>query len=226
MELKAAGFKGKYLAGVWPALDAGLGCLRACQGFHLPPRPVRRALTPPPCPASLHVAPPCPPEYLAVGEAPDEIRNVCRQRSRWTKGHMQARGRGRRRRARRGAARAGGLVWGGDPRRGAASRGSLRLLAPAGIRPAASTPLRPRPQIFFSRRCPLFNGRLPLIHKWLYTNGTWCGPLSLSRAQGAVYPTRTQFLARQCARRALNTKRPTPQPCALHTTPLFSPSPQ
>ena len=28
-------------------------------------------------------------EYLAVGEAPDEIRNVCRQRSRWTKGHMQ-----------------------------------------------------------------------------------------------------------------------------------------
>lgn len=25
-------------------------------------------------------------EYLAVGEAPDEIRNVFRQRSRWTKG--------------------------------------------------------------------------------------------------------------------------------------------
>jgi cellulose synthase/poly-beta-1,6-N-acetylglucosamine synthase-like glycosyltransferase len=42
MELKSAGFKGRYLA-----------------------------------------------EYLAVGEAPDEIRNVCRQRSRWTKGHMQ-----------------------------------------------------------------------------------------------------------------------------------------
>ncbi|KAF8062642.1 VHA-F [Scenedesmus sp. PABB004] len=55
-------------------------------------------------------------EYLAVGEAPDEVRNVCRQRSRWTKGHMQ---------------------------------------------------------IFFSRRSPLLNGRLPLVHKMLYTNGTW-----------------------------------------------------
>eukprot|EP00879_Flechtneria_rotunda_P011197 GHRR01011695.1.p1 GENE.GHRR01011695.1~~GHRR01011695.1.p1 ORF type:complete len:695 (+),score=198.24 GHRR01011695.1:342-2426(+) len=43
IELKAAGYKGKYLA-----------------------------------------------EYLAVGEAPtDELRNVLRQRSRWTKGHMQ-----------------------------------------------------------------------------------------------------------------------------------------
>eukprot|EP00879_Flechtneria_rotunda_P004438 GHRR01004689.1.p1 GENE.GHRR01004689.1~~GHRR01004689.1.p1 ORF type:complete len:1077 (+),score=332.23 GHRR01004689.1:2028-5258(+) len=69
MELKSAGFKGRYLA-----------------------------------------------EYLAVGEAPDEVRNVCRQRSRWTKGHMQ---------------------------------------------------------IFFSRRCPLTNWKLPLIHKILYTNGTW-----------------------------------------------------
>lgn len=69
MELKSAGFKGRYLS-----------------------------------------------EYLAVGEAPDEIRNVCRQRSRWTKGHMQ---------------------------------------------------------IFFSRRCPLFNWKLPFIHKLLYTNGTW-----------------------------------------------------
>ena len=46
MELKAAGFKGRYL-----------------------------------------------PEYLAVGEAPDEIRDVMRQRSRWCKGHMQVRGR-------------------------------------------------------------------------------------------------------------------------------------
>jgi hypothetical protein len=44
-----------------------------------------------------------------VGEAPDEVRNVCRQRSRWTKGHMQ---------------------------------------------------------VFFSRRCPLLNGRLPLVHRW------------------------------------------------------------
>jgi hypothetical protein len=30
-------------------------------------------------------------EYLAVGEAPTEMRNVMRQRSRWTKGHMQVR---------------------------------------------------------------------------------------------------------------------------------------
>lgn len=28
-------------------------------------------------------------EYLAEGEAPEELRNVLRQRSRWTKGHMQ-----------------------------------------------------------------------------------------------------------------------------------------
>ncbi len=28
--------------------------------------------------------------YLAVGEAPDEARNVFQQRSRWTKGHYQA----------------------------------------------------------------------------------------------------------------------------------------
>ncbi len=28
-------------------------------------------------------------EYLAVGEAPEELRNILRQRSRWTKGHMQ-----------------------------------------------------------------------------------------------------------------------------------------
>jgi hypothetical protein len=26
-------------------------------------------------------------------------------------------------------------------------------------------------QIFFSRRCPLLNWRLPLLHKILYTNG-------------------------------------------------------
>jgi hypothetical protein len=28
-------------------------------------------------------------------------------------------------------------------------------------------------QIFFSRRCPLINWKLPLLHKILYTNGTW-----------------------------------------------------
>ena len=28
-------------------------------------------------------------------------------------------------------------------------------------------------QIFFSKRCPLLNGRLSPLHKWLYTNGTW-----------------------------------------------------
>lgn len=28
-------------------------------------------------------------DYLAPGEAPDEVRNVMRQRSRWCKGHMQ-----------------------------------------------------------------------------------------------------------------------------------------
>lgn len=28
-------------------------------------------------------------------------------------------------------------------------------------------------QIFFSRRCPLLNWKLPLVHKILYTNGTW-----------------------------------------------------
>lgn len=28
-------------------------------------------------------------DYIAQGEAPDEVRNVMRQRSRWCKGHMQ-----------------------------------------------------------------------------------------------------------------------------------------
>jgi cellulose synthase/poly-beta-1,6-N-acetylglucosamine synthase-like glycosyltransferase len=28
-------------------------------------------------------------EYLAIGEAPEEVRNVFRQRSRWCKGQMQ-----------------------------------------------------------------------------------------------------------------------------------------
>jgi cellulose synthase/poly-beta-1,6-N-acetylglucosamine synthase-like glycosyltransferase len=31
-------------------------------------------------------------EYLAIGEAPEEIRNIFRQRSRWCKGQMQVRG--------------------------------------------------------------------------------------------------------------------------------------
>ncbi len=30
-------------------------------------------------------------QYLAIGEAPEEVRNVFRQRSRWTKGHYQVR---------------------------------------------------------------------------------------------------------------------------------------
>jgi cellulose synthase/poly-beta-1,6-N-acetylglucosamine synthase-like glycosyltransferase len=34
-------------------------------------------------------------EYLAIGEAPEEIRNIFRQRSRWCKGQMQVRGRTR-----------------------------------------------------------------------------------------------------------------------------------
>ena len=51
---------------------------------------------------------------VQVGEAPEEVRAVMRQRSRWTKGHMQ---------------------------------------------------------VFFSRRCPLFNPKLNLMHKILYTNG-------------------------------------------------------
>lgn len=29
-----------------------------------------------------------PQEYLAIGEAPDEIRNAFQQRSRWCKGHF------------------------------------------------------------------------------------------------------------------------------------------
>jgi hypothetical protein len=27
--------------------------------------------------------------------------------------------------------------------------------------------------VFFSKRCPLFQRRLSLLHKLLYTNGTW-----------------------------------------------------
>ncbi len=28
-------------------------------------------------------------EYLAIGEAPEEVRNCFQQRSRWAKGHFQ-----------------------------------------------------------------------------------------------------------------------------------------
>jgi cellulose synthase/poly-beta-1,6-N-acetylglucosamine synthase-like glycosyltransferase len=31
----------------------------------------------------------CRQEYLAIGEAPDQIRNCYQQRSRWCKGHFQ-----------------------------------------------------------------------------------------------------------------------------------------
>lgn len=63
-----------------------------------------------PCPAtppSLH-RPQCRyvPEYLAIGEAPEEVRNCFQQRSRWSKGHFQV-----------GAAGGGG----GGRRRGARS---------------------------------------------------------------------------------------------------------
>jgi hypothetical protein len=30
-----------------------------------------------------------------------------------------------------------------------------------------------RRQVFFSMRSPLFRWKLPLLHKWLYVNGTW-----------------------------------------------------
>ena len=31
-------------------------------------------------------------EYLAIGEAPDQVRNIYQQRSRWCKGHFQSEG--------------------------------------------------------------------------------------------------------------------------------------
>lgn len=64
---------------------------------------------------------------LQVGEAPDEVRAVTRQRSRWAKGHMQ---------------------------------------------------------VFFSRRCPLIQSRLSLLHKLLYTNGEPLAHLAWCRLEG------------------------------------------
>jgi hypothetical protein len=47
---------------------------------------------------------------------------------------------------------------------------------PPKLRPCVETKQKTLPnkhtQIFFSRRCPLIQGRLPLLHKLLYTNGT------------------------------------------------------
>lgn len=117
MELKAGGFKGRYLA-----------------------------------------------EYLAVGEAPEELRNVLRQRSRWTKGHMQV-GTGQRgppglcepMQTSKGCLPVGplvALIYGGAPRRGGRDHVTLTL--------GTIAPL----QVFFSGRNPLFRWRLPLIHKW------------------------------------------------------------
>lgn len=100
MELRAAGFK------VGPNACLGLAAglrrvlhqlpARLCsRGRRLPAfdhrfRPQSNPAKPPPGPACTHqgryLA-----EYLAVGEAPEELRNVLRQRSRWCKGHMQVR---------------------------------------------------------------------------------------------------------------------------------------
>ncbi len=44
-------------------------------------------------------------QYIAVGEAPEEARNIFQQRSRWTKGHYQVR---HRRRPREGEGQKGG----------------------------------------------------------------------------------------------------------------------
>jgi hypothetical protein len=58
------------------------------------PSPCSLPYPPHPAPTPPHSFVNAAAEYLAVGEAPDEIRNVCRQRSRWTKGHMQVRRQG------------------------------------------------------------------------------------------------------------------------------------
>ena len=100
-----------------------------------------------------------------MGEAPEELRNVLRQRSRWCKGHMQV------------GARAG-------PRRAAAAK----VGQPAGLPRTRDDPQRPAHrqhslchgtrtlQVFFSMRNPLLLWKLPLHLKILYNNGTWCVP--------------------------------------------------
>jgi hypothetical protein len=129
-------------------------------------------------------------EYLAVGEAPTEVRNVCRQRSRWTK--VRRGGGGEEEEERRGG-RAGGRegrrgTEGGGKGEREAQRASCAPQKSRRPAPFAAAPRNPTPghpprekkkkqghmQIFFSwDKCPLLQWRLPLVHKLLYTNGTY-----------------------------------------------------
>lgn len=103
-------------------------------------------------------------EYLAIGEAPEEIRNIFRQRSRWCKGQMQV------------CCEQLCLPAGCRP---------VTTPAPiAGCMPACkrlhlclclTTPFADLLwQVLFSRKCPLLDTGLTLGMRLLYTSVTWC----------------------------------------------------
>lgn len=98
---------------------------------------------------------------LQIGEAPEEVRAVMRQRSRWCKGHMQVR-------------------LAGFPCTAPSLATHNHLQIPA-LQSMIGTMLEVLmlfagmfccgTQVFFSSRCPLFQHRLSFMHKMLYTNG-------------------------------------------------------
>ena len=120
-------------------------------------------------------------EYLAIGEAPEEIRNIFRQRSRWCKGQMQVRG-GAAHRPGQGGAVMLAIRFGCrlTPSRLHAYESPTHKTAPC---PWASAPAnsifapapqpKPPPQVLFSKSCPLFDTGLTIGMRLLYTSVTW-----------------------------------------------------
>jgi cellulose synthase/poly-beta-1,6-N-acetylglucosamine synthase-like glycosyltransferase len=132
-------------------------------------------------------------EYLAIGEAPEEIRNIFRQRSRWCKGQMQVR---------RGGSLGLGLGAGGTGGWGdhwpaqlacrSSSHGTTflpivvvhpskqlqlhlpwRSTATSHNQMLTTCALSCCLQVLFSHYCPLFDTGLTLGMRLLYTSVTW-----------------------------------------------------
>jgi cellulose synthase/poly-beta-1,6-N-acetylglucosamine synthase-like glycosyltransferase len=101
-------------------------------------------------------------EYLAVGEAPEEVRNCFQQRSRWSKGHFQVGVAGVCGDCRCEAARGRLLV------RRSSQKGSLRAPRDSTKASASCPPLPAAAQVFFSRHNPVFARGLSPLMRWMY----------------------------------------------------------
>lgn len=139
----------------------------------------------------LFASPPVPPlsyvnEYLAIGEAPEEVRNCFQQRSRWAKGHFQVGGWGS------GGGVEGGSSW---PVQSSVSRVHF-LMAPICKRwvsthltvPAPFPTHHPHTQVFFSKHNPVFARGLSPLMRWMYGEAGRPGQLLLPSNANAGLP--------------------------------------